>query len=311
MERLVEIAGENRHLKLYRGFLVVESRGDELGRAPLDDLGTVLIHGFGITYSNNLMVALAERGIPVLICNTAMAPAALMWPVVSHHRQAERLEAQTVAGAPLKKRCWRKLIRWKIANQARALDLINGESATVAMLEKKVKSGDVDNTEGQAARRYWPLLLGEHFTRDRNGPAPNGLLNYGYMVLRAATARAVMSAGLHPSFSIHHKNLQNPMRLVDDLMEPFRPAVDLLVHGLVAHGRADVDKMSKAVLAQVGNTMLQTSTGVSPLHVQLKALAHDYVQVLLGLHRGLARHGAVLAVDVAQMLEELEGHGGE
>lgn len=306
MEQLVEIAGDNRHLRLFRGFMVVESKGEELGRTPLEDIGVVLAHGFGLTYSNNLLVALAERGVPVLICNASLAPAALMWPVVSHHRQAERLEAQANVGAPLKKRCWQQVIRWKIANQAHALELLGRNALPVAILMNKVKSGDADNTEGQAARKYWPLLLGPEFFRDRNGPEPNNLLNYGYMVLRSATARAVMAAGLHPSFSIHHKNMNNPMRLVDDLMEPFRPVVDLLVHALVALGRMELDKQAKAVLAQASKELMRTATGHSPVHVLLQNWTHDYVQLLLGLRREIEPLGEVQLPDVAGMLERMQ-----
>jgi len=303
MSRVVEIAGNDRHLKLHRGFMVVETHGQELGRIPLDDLSVVLVHGFGVTYSNNLMVELAGRTISVIICDASMNPAALMWPVVSHHRQAERMEAQARASLPLKKRVWQTLVRAKIRNQGRVLRLLDKEHSAVSVLESKVTSGDASNTEAVAARIYWPLLMGPGFKRGREEGGLNNLLNYGYMVLRAATARAVMAAGLNPSFPVHHKNLNNPMRLVDDFMEPFRPVVDMLVHGLAHAGVQEVDRQSKAVLAAVADVDMDADDETSPVFSRLAAVANGFVQVLLGQRKALPSLGEVLPVDVAAMLE--------
>ena len=135
-----------------------------------------------------------------------------------------------------------------------------------------------DNVEAQAARRYWPMLFGTGFRRDRFGEMPNPLLNYGYTVLRAAAARAVVSAGLHPSLGIHHHNRTNPMCLVDDLMEPFRPLVDYPVACLVRSGCEEVTTEAKRALAGILTTDMNTDRGASPLQTCLERAAQSLAQ---------------------------------
>lgn len=150
------------------------------------------------------------------------------------------------------------------------------------MLARKVRAGDPDNVEAEAARRYWPLLLGSDFRRDQDGGGLNGLLNYGYAVLRAATSRAVMAAGLHPSLGLMHSNRGNALVLVDDLMEPFRPIVDREVHRLKAEGTVDVTSDAKAALARTMVIDLPTSEGMSPVMVCLERLASSLTKAYAG-----------------------------
>ncbi|HDQ40491.1 MAG TPA: type II CRISPR-associated endonuclease Cas1 [Desulfonatronum sp.] len=285
--RVVEIARDGLHLSRERGFLVVKAQKEEAGRIPLDDIGMVIAHAHGLTYSNNLLMALAERSVPVVLCGDRHSPAALVWPLVTHHRQTERLEAQVRAGTPLKKRLWQQIVKVKIRFQARALAHVGQDSSSVALLERKVRSGDAGNCEAQAARLYFPLLFGADFRRERAQEGVNALLNYGYTVLRAITARAVMGAGLHPSFPLHHKNLNNPMRLVDDLMEPFRPLVDMRVFSLVRQGRTEVNPEAKRFLSAVGDLDMQGERGQSPMAECLKVLASSLAQTLLGQRQKL------------------------
>jgi CRISP-associated protein Cas1 len=221
--RVVEIASDGRHLAVERGFLTVAEKGAEVGRLPLDDLAAVVANAHGLTYSNNLLVTLATRGVPVVLCGPNHQPAALVWPVDGHHAQAGRMSDQAGASAPLKKRLWQQIVRAKILEQGAALAATGAEPGGFRLLARKVRPGDPDNVEAEAARRYWPLLFGPQFRRDTEGGGLNGLLNYGYAILRAATARAVMAAGLHPSLGLMHSNRGNALVLVDDLMEPFRP----------------------------------------------------------------------------------------
>ena len=150
------------------------------------------------------------------------------------------------------------------------------------LLSRKVRSGDPDNVEAEAARRYWPLLFGLNFHRDKGGGGINGLLNYGYAVLRAGIARAVMAAGLHPSFGLMHSNRGNPMVLVDDLMEPFRPGVDRDVRRLVQGGIVEVGREAKAELARVMVLDLPTRVGLSPLMVCAERLAQSLARAYAG-----------------------------
>ena len=151
----------------------------------------------------------------------------------------------------------------------------------LAQLARKVKSGDSSNAEAQGARQYWPLLMGDLFRRDQNADGLNALLNYGYTVLRAATARAVIAAGLHPSLGLHHSHDNNPMRLVDDLMEPFRPLIDWTVWRLEQQGFCVINVDTKRALVKSLYQDLQTDAGTSPVMVALQRLATSLAQVMV------------------------------
>ena len=276
--RIVEIAEDGRHLSVKRGFLVVSERGEELGRVPLDDVAAVVANAHGLTYSTNLALALSERNAPMVFCGPNHRPAALLWPVDGHHLQTARMRAQIEAGRPLCKRLWQTLIKAKIGLQGAVLEQRGQPAGAFETLVRGVRSGDPENLEAQAARRYWPLLFGEDFRRDTDQPGINGLLNYGYAIVRAATARSVMAAGLHPTLGIHHHNRNNPMCLVDDLMEPFRPIVDLCVARLLDEGTQEVDRDAKTRLAAVTQMDMQSELGVTPLSTCLERLALSLAQ---------------------------------
>lgn len=276
--RIVEIAGDTRYLSLDRGFLVVSHKGEEVGRTAIDDVAALIGNAHGLVYSNNLLVALTERGAPFVLCGSNHRPVGLLWPVENHHRQAARMDAQLRASLPLRKRLWKQIVQAKISMQAAAVALQGGPSAPLQRMAAKVRSGDPSNIEGQAARVYWGLLLGKDFRRDREAAGINALLNYGYTVLRALVARQVMAAGLHPGIPLHHANEGNAMRLVDDLMEPFRPLVDLCVRRLIERGRSELDADTRRELAVLGTRSLHTAHGVSPVAVVVQRLAVSLAQ---------------------------------
>ena len=276
--RVIEIASEGRHLARDRGLMTVSKDGLEDGRVPLDDIGVLLCNARGLTYSNDLMAELARRGASVVLCGDNYLPTAWIWPLEGHHVQALRMRCQLEASLPLRKRLWQALVKAKIAQQAIVLELMGVSGAEVEELARRVRSGDPDNAEAQAARRYWPRLFGSAFRRDRFGPMPNPLLNYGYTVLRAAVARAVVSAGLHPSLGIHHSNRNNSMCLVDDLMEPFRPMVDYTVAELVSHQREEMTIDVKRDLAAILVMDIATERGTTPLQTCLERAAQSLAQ---------------------------------
>lgn len=271
--RVVEIATDRRHLALSRGFMTVSTDGAEVGRVPLDDIGVLLCHAHGLTYSNNLLVELSRRGTAVVLCGPDHMPLAWVWPLDGHHVQAMRMRHQLEAEEPLKKRLWQTLVRAKIRQQGAVLERVGKPHGAFDLLARQVRSGDPENIEAQAARRYWPLLMGEAFRRDRQADDANAMLNYGYTVLRSGVARAVVVAGLHPSIGLHHANRGNPMCLVDDLMEPFRPLVDFLVVGLAAGGETVVTPAVKASLAGVLSLDVTTARGTTPVGICLERLA--------------------------------------
>jgi CRISPR-associated protein Cas1 len=182
---------------------------------------------------------------------------------------------QARATAPLKKRLWQQIVQAKISAQGATLAAVGAEAGGFRLLTRKVRPGDPDNVEAEAARRYWPLLFGPEFRRNTDGDGLNGLLNYGYAILRAATARAVMAAGLHPSLGLMHSNRGNALVLVDDLMEPFRPLVDREVHRLKGEGVTEVSSEGKAALARLMVIDLPAEDGISPLMTCLDRLANS------------------------------------
>ena len=276
--RVIEIASEGRHLARYRGLMTVSLDGVEDGRVPLDDIGVLLCNARGLTYSNSLMTELARRGVAVVLCGPNYMPVAWLWPLEGHHVQTLRMRCQMEASKPLRKRLWQSIVKAKIAQQSSTLELLDRPDGDLGPLIRRVRSGDPDNVEAQAARRYWPLLFGADFRRNRFGEMPNPLLNYGYTVLRAAVARSIVSAGLHPSVGIHHSNRGNAMCLVDDLMEPFRPLVDHSVYRLTISGVKEVTADAKRALARVLVTDMTTDRGTTPLQTCLERAAQSLAQ---------------------------------
>jgi CRISP-associated protein Cas1 len=282
--RIVEVADDRRHLFMHRGFMVVqdtEGERKELGQVPLDDIAAVIANAHGLSYTNNLLVALAERGAPFVLCAANHNAVGMLLPIEGNYEQSKRIEAQIAASQPTHKRLWAAVVRSKLEQQAAALEAAGQPTAPLAALVSKVKSGDPENVEAQGARRYWQLLFGEGFRRDQNAGNLNGMLNYGYTVLRAATARAVIAAGLHPSIGLHHSNDFNAMRLVDDLMEPFRPVIDLRVWLLQRGGESEVTPETKRALVRTLYDDMQTEAGATPVLVCAQKLAVSLAQVYL------------------------------
>lgn len=277
--RIIEIAGDSRYLHKERGFLLILHRNVEQGRVPLDDVAALICNAHGLIYSNNLLVALTERGCPIILCGKNHLPVGIVCAVASHHRQGARIDAQVATSLPTRKRLWRDLVRAKLGMQAATLGAYGLPEPPLRALIPKVRSGDTTNMEGVGARRYWGLLFGKGFRRDQDGEGVNALLNYGYTVLRATVARHLLATGLHPGLPLHHANDGNAMRLVDDLMEPFRPLVDAQVRQLSDLGRHEVDAANKRELALMMARSIQTEEGLSPISVAIERLCRSLAQV--------------------------------
>lgn len=305
--RIVEVAQDRRHLSVHRGFMRIAEGTNRIGQIPLDDIAAVIGNAHGLTYTNNLLVALAERNAAFVLCGANHNPVAILWPVEGNFAQAGRMDAQLAAGKAKQKRLWQTLVRTKLAYQAAVLQARGRPHVPVAALIRKVRSGDPDNIEAQAARRYWGLLFGPDFRRDRAAGGINSLLNYGYMVLRAATARAVLAAGLHPTLGLHHTNAQNSMRLVDDLMEPFRPLIDYAVSSLTEAGCNDVSSDAKRALVNVLYGDLSGEQGVTPIMSWLVRLTVSLAQHYQGERRGLDLPLAPTAIDLAALAQRQVG----
>ena len=278
MDQIIDISQEGRHLSRERGFLKVEAEGVLLGRVPLDQIAAVIVHTHGITWSNSLLVELADRGAPVILCAANHQPRAVLCSLEGHHAQNARMRAQWDASAPLMKQAWKQVVIAKIRMQAAALAAIGQPPARLEQIARGVQSGDSGNAEAQAARTYWPMMMGKAFRRDADLPDVNALLNYGYTVLRAATARAVAAAGLHPTIGLFHSNRSNAFALADDLMEPFRPLVDLTARAIAARDGAEVTSDAKRRMAELIALDLPLTGETSPVSVALSRLAISLAQ---------------------------------
>ena len=208
---------------------------------PIEDIGVVVLEDRQITITNVALDALLQNNCAVITCDEKHMPAGMLLPLEGNTTQSERFANQIEASLPLKKQLWQQTVQAKIRNQASVLKRLSGvENGCMLAWANNVKSGDSDNLEGRAAAYYWknvfPSLPG--FTRDREGEMPNNLLNYGYAIVRAVVARALVASGLLPTLGIHHHNRYNAYCLADDIMEPYRPYVDEMVINIM---RSDID----------------------------------------------------------------------
>jgi CRISPR-associated protein Cas1 len=194
---------------------------------PVEDVAWIILDTPQVTLTGSLLSALAENGVALIVPDAKHHPAGMLLSFHQHHLQSGIAHSQIAASQPLKKRLWQKLVVAKIENQAAVLRAIGSDEAqALSAMAGRVGSGDPDNLEAQAARAYWPRLF-DGFKRHHEDRR-NGLLNYGYAVVRAALARACAASGLLPAFGFHHCSRANAFNLVDDLLEPFRPCVDRL-----------------------------------------------------------------------------------
>lgn len=273
------------HVKIHNRQLVILNKltGEEIQR-PVEDLGFVVFDNPQITFTQSVIQLLAAHNAAVIFCDSKHHPASMLFHLDSHQTQTEHFKAQIEASEPLKKQLWKQTVKVKIRNQAAVLDSIKSDGEPLRYMARQVKSGDSENLEARAARFYWPRLFGDTFTRARFGNAPNHLLNYGYTVLRAAVARALTGSGLLPTLGIHHHNKYNAFCLADDIMEPYRPYVDLLVWDLVQNGQLEetLDPPTKAKLLECLSCDVQIGKKTRPLMVGLSETTASLVRCFKG-----------------------------
>ena len=203
---------------------------------PIEDIGVVILDNRRITITSGAMEALLENNCAVITCNQKSMPIGLLLPLCGNTTQNERFRSQLEASLPLRKQLWQQTIKQKILNQEHVLRINTAqETKCMRVWSNDVRSGDSDNLEARAAAYYWRNVFTTYpnFVRDREGTPPNNLLNYGYAILRAIIARALVGSGLLPTLGIHHHNRYNAYCLADDIMEPYRPYVDQLVLDII------------------------------------------------------------------------------
>ena len=235
--RLVDLSEHGAYLHVKNKHLILEAHNVEMTQITLDEIAAVCLTHPAIRISRSALSCLAENGAVVIVANEKHLPVGMFVPLTGNFVQAKRFSQQAALSLPTKKQLWKRLVQAKIRAQSNLIKELHGDDEGLSQYVSQVRSGDSTNVEAVAARKYWGLLFRNlTFARQRDGDWPNSALNYGYAVLRAISARAICSAGLHPSLGIHHKNQFNSFCLADDIMEPYRVLVDRAVFIAVRDG---------------------------------------------------------------------------
>jgi CRISPR-associated protein Cas1 len=295
IKRTVEISQQPAYLTVHLDQLQIKREGQIVGQIPCEDLGVLLVDQPQVTYSHSALVRLMQFDAAVVICGRDHLPAGILLPLADHSQVVWRVQLQVDVPKPLKKQLWKQLIQAKIRVQAANLEP-GAARARLLAIARDVRSGDPENAEGQAARFYWPAFFtasspsgkrhGEGvFRRDPDGAPPNNLLNYGYAVVRAALARAIVAAGLLPALGLKHSNRSNAFCLADDLIEPLRPLVDLRVREIFRRSETELTPAVKAKLLELLAEPVELRGERGPLLVNL----NRYVASLVRCYEGVAK----------------------
>ncbi len=257
-----------------------EDTKEEVTR-PIEDIGVVMVENQMVRFTVPLLNALSTNNVAVVFCDEKGMPCSMLMPLESNTTQHEVQRFQLEASLPVKKRIWRDIIEGKIRGQAAVLDTVKRAGDVLKPFYSNVLSGDSDNREGAAAKVYWRQLFGPQFVRDRKGREPNSLLNYGYAILRSATARALLGSGLYPGFGLFHRNRYNAFPLADDVMEPYRPFVDIAVYKIFnTSPKAVLDKNTKLTLAGILTSDVRLDGQIHPLEIALSMTTASLVRAL-------------------------------
>jgi CRISPR-associated protein Cas1 len=303
MRHIVDISDTPARLRVEHGCLCIEASGKSLASIPVKQIAALILSHPQISCTQAVLSSLAENGGILIACDAKRLPVSMHLPLQANSVQTERLRAQMQSKVPLRKRLWQEIVRAKIKQQAFVLNKLHGSDGGLSNLANSVRSGDTTNVEAQAARRYWGRLFpNQHFRRDTELGDQNVLLNYGYAILRSITARAICGTGLHPSIGIHHRNRYNAFCLADDLMEPFRPVVDIVVAAIVnKDGVNDLlgSHYRKQVLAALYQRWFVNGEKRS-IFEATEMLASSMVDIFLGTRKELKLPSQLELSDVVQ-----------
>ena len=280
------------YLKMNRDQLIVSYPDQESKEisVPIEDIGLILLEDSRITITHRLIGRLLENKAAIITCDEKHLPTGLILPIVGHTLQSQRFQEQITMSAPLKKQLWQQTVQAKIINQANHLKEWEMESRKLDYWARQVKSGDPTNVEAQAARHYWNSLffdIIDCFERNRDGDPPNNLLNYGYAILRAITARALICSGLFPTIGIFHKNQYNAYCLADDIMEPYRIYVDSVVRQIVEL-EEPMEELSRELKLRLLNILVRDvsiNDQKSPLIVAMTTTTSSLYECIAGQRR--------------------------
>jgi CRISPR-associated protein Cas1 len=258
----------------------------EKGSIPIEDMALLVLDHWQITISHYLLILLQYNNVAVISCDESHLPFAVMLPFAGNSLHSAILKYQIEMSEPLKKQLWKQTVEAKISQQLLLLKKLHKNADGMDAYLNNVKSGDTTNMEGKAAQYYWKHYL-ENFTRHRDGNAPNNALNYGYAILRAMVARALVSSGLNTTIGVFHRNQYNAYCLADDIMEPYRPYVDLLVHQINAEEEIPQELTTplKAEILKIATFDVQIAQKTRPLMVAISTTTASFVKCLKGESR--------------------------
>ncbi|MCD8285366.1 MAG: type II CRISPR-associated endonuclease Cas1 [Prevotellaceae bacterium] len=265
----------------YNQIVIRFEDADKTVTRAIEDVGVVIVENQMVRLTVPLLNALTSNNVAVVFCDSKFMPSSMLMPLDANAVQQEVQRFQVDASLPTKKRIWKEIVECKIRNQASLLDILGRDGSVLKPYWSNVLSGDSDNREGAAAKVYWKQMYGQGFVRDRDGDAPNSLLNYGYAILRAAVARALLGSGLYPGFGLFHRNRYNAFPLADDVMEPYRPFVDYVVTQVFESSpEARLDKDTKMMIAGVLTSDVRMGGQTHPLQVALSSTTASLVRAL-------------------------------
>lgn len=286
IKRTVEISRQAVHLSVRQGQLRLLGRDDPstpIATIPCEDIGLLIVDEWGTTYTHAAVAELLAHDAAFIVCGKNHLPAGLLLPLADHTQVVWRVHDQIAVKKPVKKRLWQQIVRAKVRAQAANLAEGSLPRGKLLALAGEVRSGDPTNVEAQAAKIYWGALFAPlPFRRDPDGDGVNALLNYGYAIMRASVARAIVAAGLMPALGIHHSNRANAFCLADDLVEPLRPIVDGRVRELVGGGCTQINPEAKRGLLQLLTIEVRLGDQTGPLMVALHRYAASLVRCFEG-----------------------------
>ena len=276
IKRIIDIS-EAAYVRLKHQQLVIEKQSEIVGQLPIEDLGVLILQHPAIVLIQQLIVACQKNKVVIVFCDEKHLPYSLILPIGEGHTLHNKILKQQMAiSEPTRKRLWQKIVQHKIKEQEQTLVLLNKKSTRLKFLSTQVKTGDSGNCEAIAAQAYWKLLFGKAFKRDADLDGVNSLLNYGYAIIRAAVARSVCGAGLHPTIGLFHTNQYNALCLADDLMEPFRPWVDYVVYQMAStNSEVTINQQSKQALLGLMSEAVLYKKKTMPFMVALNYLMAD------------------------------------
>ncbi len=283
IKRIVDIS-QQAYIRAKHQQLLIDKEGETVGQIPIEDLGVLILQHPAIVITQAVVILCQQNNVAMVFCDKRHLPYSVILPVSDGHTLHQKvMQMQIDVNKPTTKRIWKQIVQQKITEQERTLSLMGVKTALLGQLASKVKSGDAENYEAQAAQHYWPRLFGKSFRRNYEAAGVNTLLNYGYAIIRALIARAIVASGLHPAIGIHHHNQYNSLCLADDLMEPFRPWVDRLVYQIWMEDKeAKIDKDTKQTILGLLSKTVYMNKKTMPMMIACHYLVADFKRCLDG-----------------------------